>query len=115
MYLLKSFIAARAQLVTYILFVLTVLFIEQFLATQKKRYAIGLIIIPIIIANVHLAVWPFYFVLYIPYIVEYLIVLISDSQWYFKLQIKKNKNKVKRMTLKGKPQEKIDKVTAKIE
>ena len=115
MYLLKSFIAARAQLVTYILFVLTVLFIEQFLATQKKRYAIGLIIIPIIIANVHLAVWPFYFVLYLPYIVEYLIVVISDSQWYFKLQIKKNKNKVKRMTLKGKPQEKIDKVTAKIE
>ena len=115
MYLLKSFIAARAQLVTYILFVLTVLFIEQFLATQKKRYAVGLIIIPIIIANVHLAVWPFYFVLYLPYIVEYLIVVISDSQWYFKLQIKKNKNKVKRMTLKGKPQEKIDKVTAKIE
>ena len=68
MYLLKSFIAARAQLVTYILFVLTILFIEKFIETKKKRYAIYLIIIPIITANVHLAVWPFYFVLYLPYI-----------------------------------------------
>lgn len=39
LYLLKSFIAARAQLVTYILFVLQILFIEQFIATKKKRYA----------------------------------------------------------------------------
>ena len=30
-----------------------VLFIEMFLSTKKKRYAIGLIILPIIIANVH--------------------------------------------------------------
>ena len=48
-YLLKDFIAARAQLVTFILFVLTIYFIEQFLSTKKKRYAIGLVIIPIII------------------------------------------------------------------
>src|SRR5699024_5158697 len=41
MFLLKSFIAARAQLVTYILFVLTVLFIEKFIETKKLRYAIG--------------------------------------------------------------------------
>ena len=38
MYLLKSFICARAQLVTYILFALTILFIEQFIETKKKRY-----------------------------------------------------------------------------
>ena len=68
LYLLKGFIAARAQLVTYILFALQILLIEQFLATKKKRYAVGLVIIPIIIANVHLAVWPFYFVIFLPYI-----------------------------------------------
>ena len=79
-YLMKSFITARAQLVTYILFILTVLFIELFLQTKKKRYAVGLIIIPIIIANVHSAVWPFYFVLYLPYVVEYLIAEISSKQ-----------------------------------
>ena len=78
-YLLKDFIAARAQLITFILFVLTIYFIERFLETRKKRYAIGLIIIPIIIANVHLAVFPFYFVLYLPYIGEYIIYILSNS------------------------------------
>ena len=78
-YLLKDYIAARAQLVTFILFVLTIYCIEQFLATKKKRYAIGLVIIPIIIANVHVAVFPFYFILYLPYIGEYLVYLLSNS------------------------------------
>lgn len=39
MYCLKDFITARAQLVTFILFALTIYFIEQFLDTKKKRYA----------------------------------------------------------------------------
>ena len=115
MYLLKSFICARAQLVTYILFALTILFIEQFIETKKKRYIVYLIIIPIIIANIHTAVWPFYFILYLPYIVEYIIAVISDSNLYFKLAIKRNKNKVKKLTLKNKSQEEIDKITQKIE
>ena len=42
MYLLRDFIAARAQLATFILFVLTIYFIERFLETKNKRYAIGL-------------------------------------------------------------------------
>lgn len=73
MYLLKDFIAARAQLVTFILFALTILFIEQFIETKKKRYFVFLLIIPILIANFHVAVWPFYFILFLPYIAEFLI------------------------------------------
>src|SRR5699024_2306351 len=72
MYVLKPYIAARAQLVTFILFAWTIYFIEKFLETRKIRYAIALIIIPIIIANVHAAVFPFYFVLFLPYIGEYI-------------------------------------------
>jgi len=79
MYLLKPYIAARAQLATFILFVLTVYFIEQFLSTKKKRYAIGLVIIPILLANLHLAVFPFYFILYLPYIAEYMMYILSNS------------------------------------
>ena len=78
MYLLKDFIAARAQLVTFILFMLTILFIETFLKNKKKRYLIFLIIISIIIANVHVAVWPFFFVLFMPYVAEYLIASILE-------------------------------------
>jgi len=78
-YLLKGYIAARAQLATFILFVLTIYFIEQFLETEKKRYAIGLVIIPILIANLHLAVFPFYFILYFPYIAEYMSYILSNG------------------------------------
>ena len=115
MFLLKSFIAARAQLVTYILFALTILFIEKFIETKKIRYAVGLIIIPIIIANVHLAVWPFYFVLYLPYIVEYIIAVLQESNLYYIISIKYNKNKVKKLTLKNKHQDEKDKIKKKNE
>ena len=88
MYILKGFISARAQLVTFILFILTIYFIEMFLKNKKWKYAIGLIIIPILIANLHCAVWPFYFVLYLPYIGEYFIAIIADTIIYRKLEKK---------------------------
>jgi len=79
LYLLKDYVAARAQLATFILFVATIYCIESFLDTGKKRYGVGLIIIPIIIANFHVAVFPFYFILYLPYIVEYMIHILSHT------------------------------------
>lgn len=78
-YLMKDYIAARAQLLTYILFVLEIFGIEKFLETKQKRYAILLIIIPALIANLHAAVFWFYFVLYLPYIGEYVVYLVSTS------------------------------------
>lgn len=78
MYLVAPYIAARAQLVTFVLFSLTVFFIEMFLRTHKKRYAIPLILIPIIITNMHCAVFPFYFILFLPYIAEWILVSLVD-------------------------------------
>ncbi len=78
MYFIRAYITARAQLVTFILFLLTIYCIENFLETRKKRYVFGLFIIPTIIANVHLAVWPFFFVLFLPYIGEYVIAILSN-------------------------------------
>lgn len=77
-YLMKSFIAARAQLVTFILFVLEVLFIERFLKTKKKRYPIYLILIAWLIANLHCAVFAFFFILFLPYLGEYLLLCFID-------------------------------------
>lgn len=101
MYLLKDFIAARAQLVTFTLFALTILFIEQFIATKKKKYAVYLVIIPILIANLHCAVWPFYFILYLPYIAEYLLITFNDSYLFNKVQIKWNNYKLNKLNKKG--------------
>ena len=79
MFLGRHYLTARAQLVTFILFVWTMYFIEMFLNTKKKRYAIGLILIPIAIANIHAAVFPFYFILFLPYIGEYIIALLKEN------------------------------------
>ena len=58
-YSVRDYIAARAQLVTFILFVFEIYCIEMFLENPRKRYIIGLISIPILIANLHVAVWWF--------------------------------------------------------
>ncbi len=115
MYILTGFIAARAQLVTFILFALSIYFIEKFLETKKKRYAIALIIIPTIIANIHLAVWPFYFIIFMPYIAEYLICLFADSHIFHKIQNKFYNIQIKKMQAKQAPEEKINKLQEKID
>ena len=115
MYILTGFIAARAQLVTFILFALSVYFIEKFLETKKKQYAIALIITPIIIANVHLAVWPFYFIIFLPYIAEYLICLLADSHIFYKIQKKYYNIKINKMQKRQASEEKISKLQEKID
>ena len=107
MYMLRGYIAARAQLVTFILFVLTIFFIEKFLETKKKRYAIGLIVIPILIANLHLAVFPFYFILYLPYIAEYIVAIIAEIIIYRKIEVRKLEFKIKKLNKKQTDNEKL--------
>ena len=114
MYVIKGYIAARAQLVTFILFMLTILFIEQFLETKKKRYAIGLIIIPILLANLHLAVFPFYFVLYLPYIAEYFIASFAETIIYQKTTQRQIKFKIKRLSKKPGNEEKVRELQNKL-
>ena len=78
MYMIRDYIAARAQLVTFILFVIQIFLMEELINTSKKRYGVGLIIISILIANLHVAVWPFTFVLYLPYIAEYIFAILEE-------------------------------------
>ena len=111
MYLIQDYIAARAQLPSFILFVLTIYFIEMFLSTKKKRYALGLVIIPTILANTHVAVFPFYFVLYLPYIAEYIIAVLGDIIIYHKCKILKLKKSIKKLEIK----ENIEKLMIKKE
>ena len=114
MYLIRGYIAARAQLVTFILFIWTIYFIEKFLETKKKRYAVGLILIPILIANMHAAVFPFYFVLYLPYIAEYIIACISERIIYRKGEVNLIKLKIKRLSRKPENEEKVNELKEKL-
>lgn len=92
LYMLKSFIAARAQLVTYILFILQIYSMEKLLETGKKRYGIYLIIDSLLVANLHVAVWTFSFVLYLPYMAEYFIACLKKKENNSKIIINKNPN-----------------------
>lgn len=118
MYLLKPYIAARAQLFTFVLFGLTVYSIEMYLSTHKKRYLVYLLIIPIIIANAHCAVFPFYFVLYLPYIAEFLIEVLVDldlDQKLIRCLLKLRLKFAKKDITKEKLQAKINKTFEKVE
>lgn len=76
---MSSFIAARAQLVTYILFLIILYSIEMFRDTKNKRYSLYIILCSLLIANLHCAVWPFIFVLFLPYLVSDIIFFVNSK------------------------------------
>ncbi|MDR0541778.1 MAG: hypothetical protein LBH19_06150, partial [Dysgonamonadaceae bacterium] len=86
----ELYLTARAQLVSYILFILEFLCIEKFLKTKHFGYAAGLVVIATVLANVHIAVWPFFFVIFLPYIGEYLLAKFGIKS-FSRIIIKKNK------------------------
>lgn len=117
-YLLRNFIAARAQLVSYIFFTLEILCIEQFLNTKKKRYAIGLFIIATLIANCHAAVWYLFFILALPYIGEAVLIKLIESNLSFRTKKILTNYKIKRLEKvikKTRGEDKRNRISDKIE
>lgn len=92
--MISAFIVVRAQTITYILFLLEILFIKLFLDSGKNRYGVCLLLIAILICNIHSAVYPLFFILFLPYIAEYIITKISFIYKWLnkKLSIKKEKH-----------------------
>ena len=113
-YLLRDYIAARAQLVTFILFIWEIFFIEKFIENKKIRYAIGLILISILIANLHVATWPFFFILFMPYVAEYIIAVIADFIIYKKSKSLILKLKIKNAEKKNESKEVIEKLKSNL-
>ena len=114
MFLMTDFIAARAQLVTFILFVLEILFVECFLEKKKKRYAVGLMLIACAIANLHAAVFYVFFVLLLPYFAEYIIVLLRDANIAYRFQISSLKKKIEKLKKSNKSPEKLEALNNKL-
>lgn len=77
--LFAPFISVRAQVITYIMFILEIYFLESFFKKQNKLYLLGLIIISLVIVNVHIAVWPFFFVLFLPYLISIIKINIGGK------------------------------------
>ena len=87
---ISGFATARAQLASFLIFALQVYFIEMFLQNGKKRYLIGLLFLSWLVCNIHVAVWPFYFIVYLPYLAEYIISWLTS-----KIKIKKETKLIK--------------------
>ncbi len=93
--LLSTYIVTRAQVISYIVFILELIFITNYLKNGSKKYLVALFILSLILCNTHVAVWPFYFIVYLPFIAEYLIAKIFKKELLFKrIEIVKN-NRVK--------------------
>ena len=76
---MKPYIAARAQLVTFILFVLEIYYIEKLLETNKKRYGFALLLIALLIVELHCAVFPMFFVFAAPYVAEFIFLFLQEQ------------------------------------
>ena len=77
MFISRGFFCARAQIVSYLLFILEIYFIEKLNSTNKKRYIIYILASSILIANIHTTVWPMTLVLFMPYFMEYVFSKIN--------------------------------------
>lgn len=115
LYMIQDYIAARAQLVTFILFIWELFFIEKFVQNRKIGYGLGLIIISILIANLHVATWPFFFVLFLPYIAEYLLAILADTIIYKKIKKFILNNRIKILNKKTGNLEKVEKLKGELE
>lgn len=97
MYIVKDCFTARSQIISFICFIIEIFCLEQFIETNKKRYAISLIIISIIVANFHAATWPLLIVLFMPYIAASLCNVCTSKNIY-KLCIKRLEKKISKLS-----------------
>ena len=81
-FLLRQNYAARSQIVSFLCFIIEIYFIEQFIETGKFKYALGIIVLSILVANFHAATWPLILILFLPYLASAFLNLISSKNIY---------------------------------
>ena len=113
-FLLRGFLTARAQLVTFILFALEYYLIERFVDKKKIIYAIFLFIISILIVNIHSAVWPFFFILFLPHIGTQLWMWLTDKLYIDNSIVKAYEKEIKQLKKKDSSSERIKELEEKM-
>ena len=61
---------ARGQIISYLLLLLEIYFIEKIISTKQKRYYIIFLVISALIVNFHASVWYMTIILVLPYLAE---------------------------------------------
>lgn len=88
---------ARAQIMSFLLFLIEFYCIERLVKMGKKIYTIILIIIPLILVNMHSSVFPMYFVFYLPYIAEFVLSKMKLKNNEDSKIIIENNNSIKKL------------------
>lgn len=97
-FIIRECYTARSQIISFLCFIIEIYCIEQLIETNKKKYAITLIILSIIVANFHAATWPLFLVLFMPYVAAAFLNGISSRNIY--------------TIMKNRAQKKLDKLSA---
>lgn len=95
-YIVKDCFTARSQIISFLCFIIEIYCLECFIETNKKRYAIILLISAIIVANFHAATWPLTLVLFLPYLGASFFNLCS-SKYIYSICIKRIRKKIAKL------------------
>lgn len=79
-YMIRTSLTGRAQVVSYILFLIEIQLIESFIKKKSILSIIGITLISCIIANIHATAWIMVLVLFLPYIGEYIFSLYTIEE-----------------------------------
>ena len=86
--LLQGFITLRGQIISYTIFILEYYFLDKLNETSNKKYLLYLFILVVILVNVHVAVYPFFLIMYLPYIGEYIYnKLLKKEQKHINIKV----------------------------
>ena len=97
MIILSGYIAVRAQMISFILFILEIIFLEKYKKSQNSRYVVYLSVIPVLLANFHMGVVPFYFII----LGVYGISCIKFNFWCFETVEKTDKKALLTLIMVG--------------
>ena len=92
--ILRPYATCRAQIVTYSLIIGFYYNLVLLIRDSDKRRIIYLFLISLLIVNIHAAVWPFIFILFLPYFVEYILYRFK-SKFIFVNSIRFNNINIK--------------------
>ena len=95
-YIVRPAFTARSQIISFLCFIIEIYCIEEFIETNKKRYAFAIFIQSLIVANFHAATWPLVLVLFMPYVAPACLNLLSQKNIY-KYIIKKLNKKIQKL------------------
>jgi len=79
---LFGFLTLRSQILSYTIFILEYYFLNKLLKTNNNKYIIYIFLLSILLVNVHVAVYPFYLIMFLPILAEFIIKKILKKETY---------------------------------